>query len=270
MKKIYFLLSASIILASCSGDDNTDTNPGDDNNVSTADFLPLADGNYWVYNVENSQGQSRDSLYINGNINANGNTYKKFTTLNLPTGLFTNAVYNDGIRKDGDKLLLTGNAEFGFSEEFSLNIPIADLMILKENATANQQLGAASGTITQQYSGYDVKFEYTLSTKNKQDHANYSVGSQTYTNVKQVETTLNLKVTALADIPNIGIVPVQIMTPQNVVVSNQYYADGIGVVFVTSDVNYTLQDFSAISFTLPIPQSASEHQEEKLAHYIAE
>lgn len=269
MKKIYLLLSASIILASCSGDDSTD-NTGNNNNVSTADFLPLADGNYWVYKVENSQGQSRDSLYISGNINANGNTYKKFTTLNPPTGLFTNAIYNDGIRKDGDKLLLTGNAEFGFSEEFSLNIPITDFMILKENAAANQQLGTASGTVTQQYSGYDVKFEYTLSAKNMQDYATYAVGPQIYTNVKQVETTLNLKVTAMADIPGIGIVPVQIMNPQNVVVSNQYFADGIGVVFVTSDVNYTLQDFSAISFTLPIPQSASEHQEEKLAHYIAE
>jgi hypothetical protein len=269
MKKIYLLLSVSIILASCSGDDSSD-NPGNGNDVSTADFLPLADGNYWVYDVENSQQQGSDYLYITGDMVSNGHTYKKFTTQNLPFGLFTSAVYNNGIRKEGDKLLLSGNAEFGFSEEFSLDIPITDFVVLKENASANQQLGTTSGSITQQYEGYDLKFDYTLSTTNKQDHASYTVGLQTYTNVKQVETTLNLKVTALANIPNVGIVPVQVMTPQNVVVSNQYYADGIGVVFVTSDINYTLQDFSLISITLPIPQSASEHQEETLDTYSVE
>lgn len=269
MKKIYLLLSASIVLFSCSGDDSSD-NPGNNNNVSTADYLPLTEGNYWVYNVENSQQQSTDHLYIAGNITADGHTYKKFTTQNLPTGLFTNAVYNDGIRKEGDQLLLTGNAEFGFSEEFSLSLPITDFVILKENAAANQQLATASGTITQPYSGYELKFEYTLSTKNKQDHATYVVGSKTYSNVKQVETTLNLKVTAMADISGIGIVPVQVMTPQNVVVSNQYYADGIGVIFVSSDVNYSLLDFSAVSIILPIPQSASEHQEETLTDYVAD
>jgi hypothetical protein len=269
MKKIYFLLFTGFLFAACS-DDDSPVAAVEDNDVSTADYLPLDNTNYWVYDVESPQQQGRDSLYITGDVSMNGNTYKKFTTLNLPFGLFSNAVYNDGIRKQGDKLLLTGNAEFGVSDQLSLTIPINDFVILKENAAPDQQLATTSGSVIQPADGYNLKFDYILTTRNKQDLATYTVGTHTYSTVKKVETVLNLKVTGLFEVEGFGTVPVTVMNPQNVVVSTQYYADGIGVVHVSTDVNYTLENLSMFSQELPIPQSASEHQEEILDHYSVE
>lgn len=268
MKKIYFLLSAGLLMFSCSSDDSANT-PSAGNDVATADFLPLTTGNYWVYDVESATQTGRDSLYIAGDITANGNTYKRFTTLNLPTGLFSNSVYNDGIRKQGDRLLLNGTFELGFAGEIPLNIPVTDFTIFKENAGNNQQIGATSGSVVQPYNGYDITFNYTLSTRFVQSHASFTVGSQTYTNVKQIQTIINLSITTVVPLGNTPFVAT-IMQSQNVVVANQYYAAGIGVVRTSSDITYQLQDFSLIGASLPIPQSGAEHQEETLNHYSAD
>lgn len=266
MKKLYLFAILGVITASCSSDDSSTTPTPPDNNTSTAEFLPLASGNYWVYNVQDSQQQGRDSLYISGNLTAGGNNYKKFTTLNSPLGLFSNTIYNDGIRKDGDRLLLNGVFELAFADQFALNIPVTDFIIFKENASANQQLGVTSGVLVQPYNGYDITFEYTLSTQFKQSLATYTVNTQAYNNVKQIQTVLNLKITAPVNLGGNSFTAT-IMLPQNVVVANQYYAAGVGVVHTSSDISYQLQDLSLVGASLPIPQSATEHQEEKLDNY---
>ncbi|OYQ31875.1 hypothetical protein CHU92_15385 [Flavobacterium cyanobacteriorum] len=269
MKKIYFLLFISAIFASCSsGDDSTPADNG--NNVSPGDYMPLTTGNYWVYDVQNTQQQGRDSLYITGDININGNSYKKFTTLNLPVGLFSNAIYNDGIRRSGDRLLLTGNFDFGFSEQFSISIPVNEFTILKENASLNQVLSSVSGSLTQPYNGYDVKFDYTLTSRAKEHLASYTVNQDTYNDVKKVATVLALKITAMVPVDGIGVFPVTIMQNQDVAVSHQYYAKNIGVVNVVTNISYQLSDFSQFGLQLPLPQSGSEQQQEVLDHYLAQ
>lgn len=266
MKRIILpLMCASLALFSCSGDDSTNTNsPG--NNIATADFLPLDEGNYWVYNVESQNTSGQDHLYIAGTETINGKVYDKFTTQETPLGFFSNSLYNNKMRQDGDKLMVTGETQFAFAEGVPLNISVTDFVIFKENAASGEVLGTTSGTITQEIQGYTMQINYVLTTKAAGDVATHTAGTHTYNNVKKVETILNLSIvspTVIAGVP----FNATIMPAQNVVVSTQYYAKEIGVVHVETDINYNLADFTQFNVTLPVPQSFSDHQEEILDNY---
>ncbi|HEU0137510.1 MAG TPA: hypothetical protein VFQ50_09475, partial [Flavobacterium sp.] len=73
------LLSAVLLTAimfSCSSDDDNAPAPGADQN-----YMPLAQGNNWVYDVEGAEYSERDSLYVANDTTISGNTYHKMKTL---------------------------------------------------------------------------------------------------------------------------------------------------------------------------------------------
>ncbi|MEL1245840.1 hypothetical protein AAEO56_16320 [Flavobacterium sp. DGU11] len=261
MKKIGFLLlSLGFFSASCSSDDSNGNTT-----VNSTTFLPLADGNYWVYNVDNETLQDgRDSLYVANDTIIGVSAYKKLKTKFVANGFFSGALSNNSARIAGDELLVSGEAAIPFSADFPVSIPIFEFTIFKESATVNTMLDQATGTLNQSYQGYPLAFDYTLTTTAKEDLATYTVEGQSYNNVKRVETVLKLKIST--SITSGGItIPITILQEQNVVVSSQYYADGIGVVHVVTDLDYQLDPL--FSGQLPVPQSASEHQEEVLDDY---
>ena len=65
-----------MLLSSCSSDDSVGSSE------TSTNYLPLTNENYWTYNIENdSEGMitnSRDSLYVNGDILFSGVTLKKW------------------------------------------------------------------------------------------------------------------------------------------------------------------------------------------------
>lgn len=261
MKKIALLLiGLGFFAASCSGDDSG----GENNNGNATNFLPLTSGNYWVYDVQGSLQDGRDSLYVANDTVIGSNTYKKLKTRFLASGFFSGALGNNGVRVSGDELLVSGSATIPFSEEFPVSIAISDFTIFKEGAANNTQLDNVSGTINQTYEGIPLNLDYALTTIAKENLATYSVNNQTYTNVKRVETKLSLEISAtITGIP----FPITLMNDQDVLVSSQYYAEGIGVVHVDTAFQYQLEQ---LPIELPIPQSGSESQEEILVDYEVE
>ena len=267
MKRTFILLAFTLTIIGCSSND--DSAP-EDNNVSTTDYLPLTTSNYWTYDVESEFESGSDSLYIPGDTVIAGNTYKKFKTDELPYGFFSNSLSNNGVRKQGDRLLLTGTAELPFSEDFPLSIALENFTILKENAANGDILSTKSGVIQQPYDGYTINFIYTLTAMAKADIASYTApNGEIYANVKPVEMKLNLKVTADLFAEQNTITAI-IMQPQDVVISTQYFAELTGVVHTVTDLNYQLSDLSMFNVTLPIPQTGSEHKVEVLTGYVAE
>jgi hypothetical protein len=262
MKKIasLLLLSIGVFAVSCSSDDSNDNN----NTNPVTDFLPLANGNYWVYDVDNETLEDgRDSLYVANDTVIGVNTYKKLKTKLPANGFFSGALSNNSVKISGDELLVSGEAAIPFSADFPVSIAIFEFTIFKEGAAANTMLDQVNGTMTQDYQGYPLDFDYTMTTTAKGDLATYTVNGQEYTNVKKIETTLQLKIsTTFEGIPT----PITILQQQNVLTSMQYYAEGIGVIHVTSDLQYHLEPALA-SLVPDIPQSASEHQEETLDTY---
>ncbi|GGB66121.1 hypothetical protein GCM10007424_02590 [Flavobacterium suaedae] len=266
MKNKILLLGLSVALFSCSSDDDSG------NQISTGDFLPLETSNYWVYDVESDaveNGTGRDSLYIYGETQINGEAYKTFQTENPAWGFFSNALRNNNVRKSGSQLLLTGEANFDFYADLPFTASVNDLPIFNDNANNNQILGSISDQISETYEGYDLDFDYTLTSTAKESMESYTVNGVTYNNVKAVEMKLNLSVTINFNLNGMPI-PVNIMPAQDVVISTQYYAENIGVVHVVTDFEYELADLSQYPIELPIPEASAVHQEEVLVNYSVE
>jgi len=264
MKTRFLILFLGLSLMACTDDDGGTTN---DNDISTADFLPLTNGNYWVYDVNGTLPNGTDSLYVAGDVQLNGNTYKQFMLDEAPYGFFSNAMDDNGVRKSGDRILLTGSAEVPFAADFPISINVSDFTILKENASSGNVLDTETGSIPYQYQEYTFDFNYTLTSTSQGNLATYTApNGQVYNNVKVVELKLNLSVST--DVAAGGTsFEVTIMPAQDVLVSTRYFAEDIGVVHTATDVQYELNDFASVGVTLPIPQSVNEHQDEVLVNY---
>lgn len=259
--KLFFIVFTIAILTSCSSDNSS-------GGTSTADYLPLTDGNYWTYDVS-TVGQTtsnRDSLYVANDTVINTKTYKKMKTLNIPFGFYSNSLRNNGVRKENDAIYMTGNAGLNLGAVLPIDLSVSDLMIFKESATANQELGSVSGVINQDFQGYPLVMNYTMKTTALETLPSFTAEDNTvYTDVKKVKITLNLKVSTTVTIPGIPIpLTVALLNPQDVVVSTQYYAKNIGMVYTNTVISYELQDFSQFGITLPIPQSGTQTQNESL------
>ena len=257
MKKIVYTLAAVVTLLniSCSSDDD---NGGNNTTVNT--YLPLTDGNSWVYDVSGSLQTGRDSVYIAQDTVIGANTYKRVETLAAPSGFFSNVLRNNGVRKDGDAIKVSGSTTVSVSSDLPFSLAVTDLVVFRENATAGQQLGTVSGTIQQTYEGIPLDFTYTLTTIADETLPTYTVSGHTYTNVKKVKAVINLGIGY-----NFEGFPVNFLTPQDVITSYQYYAENIGVVNVETTFTYSLE--ATFAGVLGIPPTATETQQEVLDNY---
>jgi len=259
MKKTFLLIALGLFIVSCSNDDDSNNN----DNTSTS-YFPSNEGNYWVYDVNSDIMDGRDSLYIANDTLINSDTYQKLETKNLPFGFFSNSLRNNAVKDSGGKIFVTGAVGFNISEDIPLSLPINNFVVFDQNAANNQELGTISGTMEQEIEGYTLEFSYSLTSKAKADIPTFTSGTETYTNIKPVEITVNLSINVKTEFAGLPIT-FPLMTSQNVVVSTQYYAPEIGVVKTITDLSYELTQIPNIE--LPIPQSGSEHQEEILVDY---
>ncbi len=256
--KLLLLALAFGFLASCSTSD--ESNP-----VAETNFTPINVGNYWVYNVTGSDNLTgRDSLYVSNDTVINTNTYKKFKTLALPVGFYSNSLRGNSVREMDGKLLLTGGAGVNVGDALPIELELTDFVVFDKNATANQQLASVSGTIQQDLQGFPVTINYTLKSIAEADLPTFTAPDGTdYTNVKPVKTILNLTVSS-----SFGGFPINILPNQDVLTSMQYYVDGIGMVFANTNITYQLADLSLLGIALPFPSSGTQNQQEVLDNYF--
>lgn len=263
MKRNYFfLILLSLFIVSCSNDDDT---AGDDpnNNNSPVDYIPLNNDDYWIYNVEGGATlNGSDSLYISNDTVINGNTYKKLKTKYLPLGFYSTSLSNNGVRKTNGKLLLSGVSTSGIPE-LPIEIDLTDFVIFDNNAAEGIIFSSSNGNIQQSMEGFLISIQYTLSSKAGESLDSYTAPNEiVYEDVKKVEIKLNMQITVT---PEEFPIPFIILPSQDVIVSTQYYVNGIGMVHSSTDLEYQLSDTFGVE--LPLPQTMSQHQEEVLEDY---
>lgn len=262
MKKIYLGVSLLLlVLASCSTNNDNSTATG------SGTFLPLLPNSEWIYDVKvDAQPSGTDELFINGETTINNKIYQKFKTTAVPTGFFTNLLNNNNVRKDGDQLLLTGTTGLGFSDILPVNLTLSDFVIFKEIANPNAELASVSGTIEQTVQNIPLKINYTLKSVFKESLNSFSVpGKETYSNVKVVKIIANISVTTVYLLPVINTpITVPVLDPQDVIVSTHYYAEGVGMIYSKTVIEYELKALPPAAGTLPIPQQGSSTIEEFL------
>lgn len=262
MKKLYFGAALLFVaLTSCS------TSDGNNTNTSSSVFLPLTSTSSWIYDVKvNAQNTGKDTLFIDGETTINNKIYQKFKTKSVATGFYTNLLNNNNVRKEGDQLLLSGTTGLGFSAILPINLTLSDFVIFKELANPNEELASVSGTIEQEIQNIPLKINYILKSVFKESLNSFSVpGKETYTNVKVVKIVANISVSTVYLLPVINTpITVPVLNAQDVIVSTHYYAEGVGMIYSKTAINYQLNQLPQGTGELPIPQEGSSTIEEFL------
>ena len=92
-----------------------------------------------------------------------------------------------------------------------------------------------------------------------------SPNGDSYSNVKSTIIRLNVTITTVQEIIPGFPINITVLTPQDVIVSTQYIASGIGVVHTNTDTSYSIN--TTIASELGIPASGSQNQKEFLDTY---
>lgn len=261
--KLVAFLWLAIASISCSSDDNP-------SGTTAVNYYPLTTGNSWSYEVEGETTQT-DILTVGDDITINGKTYKKMLTETTPTGMYCTFLNNNGLRKNDNKVLLSGAITFDLGLTAPFEFQLDDFVILKENASSNETLATKTGTIDQDFDGIPVTIDYTLKTVGVESLPTFTTSrGEVYTDVKKVKFTISLKVVAVVTIPGSPIpFNVTLLNTQDVVTANQFYAKEIGMVYAENVISYNLA-INPDDFDLPIPQSATQTQKEFLTIYDVE
>lgn len=260
--KIVFSLIIVAFLSACSSD-----NSSGNSNVS-GNYLPLTTGNYWNYNAE-GQTTGSDSLYVANDTLINSNSYKKMKTNLAATGFFSNALRNNGLKNNGDLVQLSGDLGFDLGLNLPINLAVSNFVILKSNASANEQLSITNGTFTQDFATYPLTITYSLKSVSDGSLPTFtSPDGTTYNDIIKSKIILNLKVTTTTVIPGTSFpFTLTILDSQDVVAATQYYSKNIGMVYNKTAINYNLNAQAAS--LLQIPANGSQTQEEFLDTYSA-
>ena len=258
-KKLHLISAvSSLLLLSCSDDDNSTP-------ISINNPLPLSHGNYWVYDVQATTINGRDSLYVDSETVINGNTYKNFKTESLPLGLYSNVLNNSAVRQSDDNILLTAVLSPDISG-LPIDIEVNDFVIFNTNAENGTQLAQTSNSFNETVQDFTIQGDYMFSSFAGETLSSYTLpNGETYSDVKSTVLKLNLNITVTMNgIP----LPFTLLPAQDVITTTHYYAEGVGMIYAVTNIQYELADTFGIE--LPLPQSMSEYQEEILVKYSVE
>ncbi|WP_130733653.1 hypothetical protein [Flavobacterium sp. J27] len=268
MKNLITLFVLGLLFASCSSDSVTEESQ------AVTFTIPFNSNNYWTYDIEDSEmNTSRDSLYVGNDTIINAKTYKKMKVKDdIAFGFFSNSLRNNGVRVVGNKLFLSGDfsANLGQSTPLNFNLVLNDFIAFDADAPQNENPSTRTGSFQQTVSGYPLTIEYVLKSVGGVSYSSYtSPNGDTYSNVKSGKIVLNVKISTTQVIAGIPIT-VTVLPQQNVLVSEQFVAESIGVVHTNTVTSYTLNSQlpSEIINQLNIPTTYYATQNEYLDTYL--
>lgn len=265
----------TLILVSCSNN-NDDTTTDNSDNIPTT-FTSLATNTFWKYDVSSTYNGNvnltKDSLHVGTDVIMNSLTYKKMLAdgidpVGTASGFYSSMLNNNGLRVDGSRLRLSGTVNLPTLVSDPITLNLNDFIIFKENAASGTELSSMSGSFTQTVQSYPLNFDYTFKSVADGSLSTYTSNGHTYSDVKKTKLILNLTVTyptTLGGIPT----TLTVLPSQNVIVSTQYYAKNIGVIYNKTDIQYSMNTavVSALNIPSTIPTSGTLNQEEFLSNY---
>ncbi|WP_291138386.1 hypothetical protein [Flavobacterium sp. UBA7663] len=209
-------------------------------------------------------------MFIDSETTVNSNTYNVFKTRdNIATGFYSSAFQNNKVRESNGKLLLTGDLAIsaGVILPIDLDLTLNDFIIFNKNASNNQVLNSfpKTGTINETVNGYPLSINYSLQSYGGETLSSFTTNGITYTNVKSTKIKLNISITTVITVLG-SPQTITALAAQDVLVSTQYLADGIGVVYTNTVTSYNLNSF--IAGELGIPATYTQTQEEFLDTYL--
>lgn len=236
--------------------------------------FPLKAGNYWNYDIENDNNtSSRDSLYVANDTIIGTNTYKKMKVKNnIATGFYSSSLQNNGVRVDGNKILLSGDLALnaGQSLPINLDLTLLDFIVFDSSTPLNEITTVKTGTFQQTVGGYPLTISYMLKSVRGNNFDTFnSPNGDSYTNVKSGKIILSATITTTQIVLGTTIT-LFVLPEQDIIVSEQFYAKNIGVIHTKTVTSYTLNPAAPPQLInqLGIPATATSEQNEFLDTYL--
>ena len=256
-----------------------DEQEGEDENIinfelESLDYFPLTVGSFWNYDnqVTEQQESTRDSLYVSGRETIDNINYYQLNALEPVAGFMINLLSQSSLNTNEYALLLNG--EFGTPpvEGFpEISIPLVDLIIYDLDENNGSLLSEFSGEIQEVIEEIPVKIGYTITTVQGEI---FEDGFGDYTNSNVLSSKININLSIVAEYEILGtILDLPILQSQDVIRTTNYFADGIGMIYSDTQVEYELEDLSileTLGITLPFPSEDSSNSSQNLDTYNLE
>ena len=269
MKKLTFTLLALLIISCSSSDDNN-------NEIiipESFDYFPLNVGSSWTYdNQDSEQENTRDSVFISEIEVINDINYYQFSALPPVSGFMTTILSQSILRTNNNALLLNGELGTPPVEGFpEISIPLVNLIMYDLDENNNSLLSEFSGEIIQVIENIPIKIGYTITTVQGEI---FEDGFGDYTNSNVLSSKININLSIVAEYEILGtVLDLPILQSQDVIRTTNYFANGIGMIYSDTQVEYELEDLSileTLGITLPFPSEDSSNSSQNLDTYNLE
>lgn len=256
IKKVTLVIIACITIIACTSSDDGGSNTNNS-------YLALAINNSWDYDVATGMNTLNDNLEVTA---VSGSSYTLSSNPAVPAGIMTGVLSSGELTATNGQLIGNGTIGFDFQGVADFSINIVDGILYDQNASNNSELYRTSGVFTETIDTYDLDVNYTVTTVQLANVASMTVPAGTFTDVLHSQLIINVSIGTEVSIGPIT-QTINLLQPQNVIVVDNYWAQDIGLIKSDNQLDYTLEDFSAIGVNLPVPQSASVLTTQDLTAY---
>ena len=281
IKLLTLFLSVSFLIASCSSDDDSGTNPPTNNPPSdnTGNYFPASENDYWNYDVEytdsndpNNNTTSSDSLYVASE--ANGIFTLGVNDNNLANGAMNGILVNGTLERTESTLVLDGSIAIPFPGFENSNIDFTDIVLYDLNGEDNTELSSASGSIEQEIDAggsigvVTVTIDYMISTHQINNNSSVMVNGSNYDMISTATSKVNMSIS----IPG-PLGALYFIQNQDVYVSTNYFAENIGLVKSDTSIEYQVSDtfislIEAAGGEIPFPTSGAALNVQEMTDYM--
>lgn len=239
----------TICLLSCGEEDAPQNN-------NTAAYFPLSANSLWTYSNESENQSSQDNMFVVGTQQEQGLQYTNLDTQEaVPGGFMVGLLTQNLVREDSGKFIINGSFGGVPVEGFpDISIPLNNVTLFDPNALDGTQLNSITGSFEETIMEFPIIIEYSSTTTQEQILSSYTANNQTYTDVIQSKIVLNLEISTQIQLGGTTLT-LPILSSQDVLVVENYYAANIGLVFSKETIDYALEDLSGIpGLEIPIQE----------------
>ena len=129
-------------------------------------------------------------------------------------------------------------------------------------------LSEFSGEILEVIEEIPIKIRYAITTVQGEI---FEEGFGDYIDSTVLSSKININLSIFAEFEILGtVLEIPILQPQDVIKTTNYFADGIGMIYSDTLVEYQLEDLSILGIILPIPSEDSSNSSQNLDTYNLE
>ena len=239
--KLTLLFAICIVIFNCSNSDLDDNN-GLTQQQFTGNFFPLNTGNTWDYDVSNTDNDTNQTVTSIDFIEVESQTNTGFTlSVNqngIPNGIMSGILTSGTLSRTETTLSSNGTVALPI-EGFDFQIELENALLYNTQANNGELLSTQSGVFTQDFEGYPITLNYTLTSTQLANLETLTEGNTTYNTVTSSNISLTLSVTTEVTFVTTQTFPI-IDDTTPVLSINSYYAQDIGLIKAEASGGYTL------------------------------